>query len=221
MSFNTDVYIAFQLQERSIPDDEGWVRSGFSYQNSDVAGTGNDNNAHATLPTNDANNYPEAPKIREAYSKARTWEAQVTCEYAGINSSGGPQVAGRASHADVILTRDCDLISPYLFQYCASGWQIQNIYVIRYIASDTVSHNFCHEWHLSGVHVTDYKYSNGRYYNECLDRTSLSARETVSLLYTTAKYRSSKFTGAGTLQSELGEWKGWDTSNNTGIGMPG
>lgn len=223
MSFNTDIYIAFQLQSRSISQNDGWVLSGFNYSDSDVSTssqTTNPDNDLATLPLNSSNAYPDAPPVRTAYSRARTWDVHVKREYAGINSSGGPQVAGRADHEDVVVTRDCDLISPYLFQYCASGWQIPTVYVIRYIGSENIAFNFCHEWVLTGVQVTDYQFSNGRYFNEYLNELTLYTRETVSLLYTAAKYRCSQFTASKTLDLSLGEFKGWDTGSNSGIGIP-
>jgi type VI protein secretion system component Hcp len=237
MSFNTDIYIAFQIQEKSTgdskpaapaPDISGWIKSGFNYQQTDVAlGPAPDPNSTATQQSNlnaslpiYSTHFPHAPLVTQAYSRARTCEMQVKRDYAGINSSGGPQVAGRADHSDVIITRDCDLISPYLFQYCSSGWQIKSVYIIRYIGSETISFNFCHEWVLTGVQVTDYQFTNGRYFNECLNELTLFARETVSLLYTSAKYRCSQFTGGQTIDKELGEFKGWNTGDNTGIGMP-
>jgi type VI protein secretion system component Hcp len=238
MSFNTDIYIAFRLQDRSTgssaPYDThpGWIHSGFNYSSSDVsteslpAGstTAAQTNAQATLPVSTTaspnSNFPDAPASSLAYARARSCEMQVKKTYAGINSSGGPQVAGRSDHSDVIVTRDCDLISPYLFQYCASGWQIQKVYIMRYIGSDTLAFNFCHEWVLTGVQVTDYQISHGRYFNECLNELTLYSRETVSLLYTSAKIRCSKFEGSGALNLQNGEFKGWDTATNTAIGLP-
>ena len=226
MSFTTDVYIAFQLQTRSIPDNSGWVLSGANFENSNVSSlvldpTTTVSNPLSTLPISTDTGYEaEAPATREAYSVARSMNAEVGLEYAGINSSGGPQVAGRSNHEDMVVARDCDLISPYLFQYCSSGWQLPLVYLIRYIGSESWSdYVYCHEWSLSGVQVTNYKFSHGRSYNAYTQAGSLNSRETVSLLYTTAKFRCSKLTGS-VLADALGEWKGWDTGTNLGIGMP-
>lgn len=165
-------------------------------------------------------------------------KTKVERDYAGINSSGGPQVAGRADHDEIEVTKYSDLLTPILFQFVSTGECFNTVLIVLpgYSGNERV------EWLLKGVNMTLFEFegtrSNAgtlRYYsdNALGSATSIKSEATdryyprvdkFRLLYTSAEVRvgegeydiedAAGNITAGYKQSRTGWW-GWDTGTNT------
>lgn len=94
------------------------------------------------------------------FMPVRELSTGVKREYAGINSSGGPQVAGRADHEDIQIRRPIDSSSPVTFQYCCAGTQFSYVHIYMFPSAD-----FASSIHitLADVNVTSYKIETEMY----------------------------------------------------------
>jgi type VI protein secretion system component Hcp len=158
------------------------------------------------------------------FSPISSMKTKVERDYAGINSSGGPQVAGRADHDEILVTRVADKLSPILYQFVSTGEAFSRIIIVL---RDAGSSGPRVEWLLHGVNLTEYSFEGAHYFSSSLvyepQGGALSAsteitssapkkyrrQETFRLLYTTAQMR------VGVDQPS--DWRGWDTGKNDRI----
>jgi len=205
-------YIAVRSWDTSIGDDEGWLETG-------VGATDGD------LPLSSGRYGELAPPHKKYYGRLGSVVAKVERDYGGINSSGGPQVSGRADHSDLVVVRAADKVSPYLFQYCCTGEQLATVFIAMLDPEDMI-------WILTGVNVTGYEFNGDKspstkyvnipatidashtvesYSNTWGDSATNNFRrlETVSLLYTAIR-----------VEFANGGYRGWDTGSNTSVTEP-
>lgn len=163
------------------------------------------------------------------FSAIKSVSSKVVRDYAGINSSGGPQVSGRADHGDIVVERNSDGITPILYQFVSTGEAFNRILIVlpEYGGGARV------EWMLRGVNLTNFEFtgtrtnSTSQVYvansNKIVDSSEFAGRTTgrfylryerIGLLYTSAEVR----VGTGTVLTQPVEFRGWDTGSNDRIG---
>lgn len=63
------------------------------------------------------------------YAPVRAIRAKAVREYGGINSSGGPQVSGRADQSDFYVEQNTNGTSPKLYEHCCNAKQLEWVHI--------------------------------------------------------------------------------------------
>ena len=110
-------------------------------------------------------NGPPRPNGTNRYYYAPLWEfsAEVQREYGGINSSGGPQVTGRADQSDFKVQWQTNSASPVLYEHCCSGKQLEWVHVVVAKWDNDIPSNFLHI-RMQGVNVTGFEMNAVRWF---------------------------------------------------------
>lgn len=152
------------------------------------------------------------PPETKHFATLRSVGTSVARDYAGINSSGGPQVAGRADHDEIVVVKDADLLTPVLYQFVSTGEAFSRVLIVHpeYGGTSRV------EWLLKGVNLTLFEFTGDATWarTDTGFERKIQRVDKLRLLYTSAEVR----VGAGTnWTTRKTDFRGWDTGSNTRI----
>lgn len=155
------------------------------------------------------------PPNRAAYGETQNVKFGASRDFEGVNSSGGPQTAVRPDFTDVTVERESDILSPYLYQYCLDGRQLEWVHLIQILPDgrdangDVIAGARPIHIRLNDVQVTGYELVGERFFGQRVEPTrrfsigdGSIAFERVTLLYTRMSIK------VGTTEH------GWDTGTN-------
>jgi len=122
-----------------------------------------DKDASLVLPIDSSNppsNPAAGPPKRSHYAPIVSAKARVVRDYGGINSSGGPQVSGRADQKDFEIVMQSHDMSPILYGHCCGGIQLKWVHLcVPQGGSDdpTIADNLFMHIRMEDVNVTGYR----------------------------------------------------------------
>jgi type VI protein secretion system component Hcp len=205
-------YIAFKSR------DVGWVnaatgvdlRDYLSYQSSTTASDSEDQTG------------PPLPEANTYYIPVWEFAAEAKREYGGINSSGGPQVSGRADQSDFSIEIPTTAASPVLYEHCCSGKQFSWIHVVA--PNWKAGSGAWLHIRMKDVNVTGFEFSGVRWLKDDYDTADgavLNASTEINFKYNSTMYDIGHYDDLTLLYTSIefdfvGQCtRGWDTGSDS------
>jgi len=207
---------------------DGWLSPGLT-----APGAAPSTILRQPLPTHPSN-AAAGPPEKSHYAPVRVAHAKVVREYGGINSSGGPQVSGRADQSDFEVEQSMHDASPILYDHCCAGLQFEWVHlaIVQWDWDTDSQHLFLHI-RMADVNFTGYKLRGTRFYNQtfvseqggavldsplAIKYQDYSVRgvgyiEQFTLLYTSIAFQPYR---GGVAQAE----RGWNTGTDDSYTVP-
>jgi type VI protein secretion system component Hcp len=155
-------YIAFKSR------DVGWVNAATKVESQTYLPY-----QSSTTPSDSEDNLgpPQLEANKNYYIPVWEFAAEVKREYGGINSSGGPQVSGRADQSDFSIEIPTSAASPVLYEHCCSGKQFSWVHVVA--PNWRVGSGAWLHIKMQDVNVTGYEFSAVRWLHDKYEATDM------------------------------------------------
>jgi type VI protein secretion system component Hcp len=152
----------------------------------------------------------------------RSIQARVEREYGGINSSGGPQVSGRADQTDFSIELPTTAATPVLYEHCCSGKQFSWVHVFVPNCKAAGGAAALHIT-MQDVNVTGFEFSGVRWLKDDYDTEDgavLNASGAINFKYNSKMYAAGHFDDITLLYTSIvfnvvgKKERGWTTGSD-------